>query len=276
MTPPQQVVVITGASDGIGAELARQMAQKYGAQCGLVLAARSADKLEAVAEVCRSYGAQTLVQALDLRQQAACRQLIQASLAQWGHIDTLVNNAGVSAHAMFDEVSVDKLVWYEELMTINFWTTLWCTHEALPHLLARRGRLVAVSSLAGLVGVPGRTAYSATKFAVGGFMEALRTEVEPRGVSVTVAYPGVVATQIRQRGFNAKGEAAGVSGLREDKAMSVEECAQLILEGMQSRRREVVMTLQGRLGRWLKLIAPSWVDDLARKALAKQTSPTTP
>lgn len=269
MTAPKHVVVITGASDGIGAELARQMARQHGAQVGLVLAARSADKLEAVAEACRSHGAHTLVQALDLRQQAACRQLIHATLAHWGHLDTLVNNAGVSAHALFDEVPADQLGWYEELMTINFWATLWCTHEALPHLLARRGRVVAVSSLAGLVGVPGRTAYSASKFAVGGFCEALRTEVEPRGVSVTVAYPGVVATQIRQRGFNAKGEAAGVSGLREDKAMSVEACAHLILDGLQARRREVVMTLQGRFGRWLKLIAPAWVDAMARKALAK-------
>ena len=198
MTVPKHVVVITGASDGIGAELARQMARQHGAQVGLVLAARSADKLEAVAEACRSHGAHTLVQALDLRQQAACRQLIHATLAHWGHLDTLVNNAGVSAHALFDEVPADQVGWYEELMTINFWATLWCTHEALPHLLARRGRVVAVSSLAGLVGVPGRTAYSASKFAVGGFCEALRTEVEPRGVSVTVAYPGVVATQIRQ------------------------------------------------------------------------------
>ena len=268
MSTPRQVVVITGASDGIGAELARQMAAASGATLGLVLCARSAHKLEAVALACQAHGAQTLVLPLDLSVQDQCRQLIQATLAQWGRLDTLVNNAGISAHAMLEDVPADKLGWYESVMTINFWSALWCTHEALPHLLASRGRLVAVSSLAGLVGVPGRTAYSASKFALGGFMEALRTEVGPRGVSVTVAYPGVVATQIRQRGFNAQGEPAGVSGLREDGAMSVEQCARLIFDGLQARQREVIMTRKGRLGRWLKLLAPSWVDRMAIHALA--------
>lgn len=271
MSAPRQVVVITGASDGIGAELARQIAAASGSTLGLVLCARSADKLETVAQACQALGAQTLVMPLDLSQQASCRQLIHATLAQWGRLDTLVNNAGISAHALFEEVPADKLAWYEAVMTINFWSALWCTHEALPHLLASQGRVVAVSSLAGLVGVPGRTAYSASKFALGGFMEALRNEVGPRGVSVTVAYPGVVATQIRQRGFNAQGEPAGVSGLREEGAMSVELCARLILGGLQARQREVIMTRQGRLGRWLKLLAPSWVDRMATNALAKSS-----
>ena len=273
MSAPSQVVVITGASDGIGAELARQMAAASGAALGLVLSARSSTKLEAVAQACQAQGAQTLALPLDLSQQSACRQLISATVAQWGRLDTLVNNAGVSAHALLEEVPADKLGWYEDVMTINFWSALWCTHEALPHLLANQGRLVAVSSLAGLVGVPGRTAYSASKFALGGFMEALRNEVSARGVSVTVAYPGVVATQIRQRGFNAQGEPAGVSGLREEEAMSVEQCASLILKGLQDRRREVIMTRQGRLGRWLKLLAPTWVDRMAINALAKASGP---
>lgn len=271
MSTPRQVVVITGASDGIGAELARQMAAASGSTLGLVLCARSADKLEVVAQACRAQGAQTLVLPLDLSVQAQCRQLIHATLAQWGRLDTLVNNAGISAHALFEEVPADKLAWYEAVMTINFWSALWCTHEALPHLLASQGRVVAVSSLAGLVGVPGRTAYSASKFALGGFMEALRNEVGPRGVSVTVAYPGVVATQIRQRGFNAQGEPAGVSGLIEEGAMSVAQCARLILGGLQARQREVIMTRQGRLGRWLKLLAPTWVDRMAIHALAKSS-----
>lgn len=273
MSTPRQVVVITGASDGIGAELARQMAAASGSTLGLVLCARSADKLEVVAQACRAQGAQTLVLPLDLSVQAQCRQLIHATLAQWGRLDTLVNNAGISAHALFEEVPADKLAWYEAVMTINFWSALWCTHEALPHLLASQGRVVAVSSLAGLVGVPGRTAYSASKFALGGFMEALRNEVGPRGVSVTVAYPGVVATQIRQRGFNAQGEPAGVSGLIEEGAMSVAQCARLILGGLQARQREVIMTRQGRLGRWLKLLAPTWVDRMAIHALAKSSGP---
>jgi short-subunit dehydrogenase len=174
----------------------------------------------------------------------------------------------MSAHAFFEEVQ--DFGWYEQLMRINHWGAVWCTQAALPHLKASRGRLVAVSSLAGLVGVPGRTAYSATKFAMTGFFEALRVELQPHGVSVTIAYPGVVATQIRYRGFNAQGQAAGRSGLDERGAMSVAECARLILEGAEKRQRDIVMTAQGRLGRWIKLIAPQLVDRMALKALNRK------
>src|SRR5207237_3633894 len=157
--------------------------------------------------------------------------LIDAALKSFGRIDALVNNAGMSAHANFEDVT--DLGWYETLMRINHWGSVWCTHAALPHLKASRGRLVAVASLAGLIGVPGRTAYSATKFAMTGFFEALRTELLDTGVSVTLAYPGVVATESRRHGGTAQGRAAGKSGLDEARAMPVEECARLIREGMQ-------------------------------------------
>jgi short-subunit dehydrogenase len=265
---PPQVIVITGASDGIGAELARQWAARDGARAALVLAARSVDKLEQVAADCRRHGAQVLVQRCDVTEPAQCRALVDAAVAAFGRLDTLVNNAGMSAHAFFEEVQ--DLAWYEQLMRINLWGAVWCTQAALPHLKASRGRLVAVSSLAGLVGVPGRTAYSATKFAMTGFFEALRVELQPQGVSVTIAYPGVVATQIRYRGFNAEGRAAGRSGLDEQGAMSVETCARLILQGAEQRRRDVVMTAQGKLGRWIKLVAPRLVDRMALKALNRK------
>jgi short-subunit dehydrogenase len=132
---------------------------------------------------------------------------------------------------------------------------------------------VAVSSLAGLVGVPGRTAYSATKFAMAGFFEALRTELKGAGVSVTIAYPGVVATRIRHRGFNAAGEVLGASSLKEEGAMSVAECARLIIDGLQRRRREVVMTAKGKLGRFLKLVAPGLVERIALAAVKNDARP---
>jgi hypothetical protein len=96
----------------------------------------------------------------------------------FGRIDALINNAGMSAQALLEEVKAEDLAWYEHLMRINLWGSVWCTHAALPHLKASRGHIVAVSSLAGLVGVPGRTAYSATKFAMTGFFEALRAELK--------------------------------------------------------------------------------------------------
>lgn len=266
-----QVIVLTGASDGIGAEMARQLAQRHGSQGALVLAARNVERLQAVAAQCRARGAQALVHPTDVSVQAECRALIQAAVQAYGRLDTLINNAGMSAHALLREV--EDLGWYEQLMRINHWGAVWCTHAALPHLLASRGRLCAVSSLAGLVGVPGRTAYSATKFAMTGFFEALRAELIGTGVSVTTAYPGVVATEIRRRGYDAAGRPAGKSGLDERGAMPVDTCARLILDGLEQRRREVVMTAQGRLGRWLKLLAPALVDRMALAALSREARP---
>lgn len=267
----KKVVIITGASDGIGAELARQLAVLEGPKLALVLAARSADKLAQVAAQCRQTGAEVLVRPTDVGQEDACRGLIADTVAHFGRIDTLVNNAGMSAHALLDEVT--DMAWYEQLMRINLWGSAWCTHAALPQLKASQGRIVVVSSLAGLVGVPGRTAYSATKFAMTGFFEALRVEMMPHGVSVTLTYPGVVATEIRYRGFNAAGQAAGKSGLDERGAMSIEECARLIRVGAEKRQREVVMSAKGKLARWMKLIAPSLVDKLALAALNQDAQP---
>jgi short-subunit dehydrogenase len=268
-----KVFVITGASDGIGAEIARQLAAARGTQASLVLAARNRDKLEAVAAQCRSSGAQALVAPADVSQEAQCRALVELAARTFGRIDVLVNNAGVSAHALFADVKPQDLHWYENLMKVNLWGSVWCTHAALPHLKASRGQIVAVSSLAGLLGVPGRTAYSASKLAMTGFFEALRAELKSSGVAVTVAFPGVVATAIRYRGYNAKGEVAGVSGLKEEKAMSVEECARLIIEGMNRRRREIVMTAKARFGRFAKLIVPGMVDRVALAALKQEVRP---
>jgi short-subunit dehydrogenase len=265
--------VITGASDGIGAEMCRQLAAAHKSDAALVLAARDASKLQAVAAQCAAWGAQTLVQQTDVSVESECRALIAAALARFERIDVLINNAGMSAQALFADVKAEDLGWYEELMRINLWGSVWCTHAALPHLRASRGSIVAVSSLAGLLGVPGRNAYSATKFAVTGFFESLRIELKSAGVSVTTAFPGVVATQTRHRGYNAKGVAAGKSGLKEDDAMPVDACARLILRGMNRREREVVMTAKAKFARVLRLLAPGVVENMALAALKDDVKP---
>jgi short-subunit dehydrogenase len=162
---------------------------------------------------------------------------------------------------------VSDLSWYEQLIRINLWGSIWCTHAALPYIIQKKGRIVGISSRAGLVGVPGRTAYCTSKFAMNGFFEALRVEMLAYGVSVTIAYPGVVATEIRHRGFDARGQTAGVSSLDERGAMSVEACAKLIRKGVEARDRDILMDNKGKLTRWLKLIAPRFVDKLALAAL---------
>ena len=259
-----KVVVITGASDGIGAELARQLAPS---KPRLVLAARRIDALTAVAKDCAALGAETLVVATDVGIETDCARLVASALERFGEIDVLVNNAGVSGHALFAEV--DDFGWYADMMRVNYFGALWCTHHALASLQASRGLVVGVSSLAGKIGVPGRTAYSASKFAMAGFFEALRSELVDTGVAVTVVYPGVVATETRRRGYGADGRPAGVSGLDERGAMPVDVCAHQIVDAMIARRRELVMTARGRLGLWLRLIAPSLVERMARAALAR-------
>ena len=257
-----KVIAITGASDGIGAELARQLAGKG---VWLALAARNVERLEAVAEQCRARGAEAVAVRCDVAVDEECRNFIETAVRKFDSLDILVNNAGVSGHARFEEVT--DFSWYERMMRVNYLGTLHCTRHALPHLKKRRGLLVGVSSLAGKVGVPGRTAYSPSKAAQAFFLEALRLELRESGVDVTVVYPGVVDTQIRHHGYGPDGRPAGRSGLKDDKAMPVQECARQIAIAMHERRRELVMTLQGRLGLWLKMLAPKLVDRMILKAL---------
>jgi len=259
-----KTIVITGASDGIGAELARQVSRQ---RPRLVLAARRVDALERVRDECRAVGAEAIAVPTDVTSEDACRTLIGRAVETFGGIDVLVANAGVSMHARFD--AIEDFSTFERLFRINAMGTVWCVRHAYPHLKRSRGLIVGVSSMAGRTGVPERTTYCTSKFAQTGFLDALRIEAADHGIDVMVAYPGVVATEIRRRGWNGRGEPAGVSGLAEDKEMPVDVCARLIIDGMRGRRREVVMSLSQRVGLWLKLMAPGLVDKMARAALAK-------
>jgi short-subunit dehydrogenase len=260
----EQVIVITGASDGIGAELARQLSPE---KPRLVLAARSPDRLAAVAADCRARGADALALTTDVTDDAQNRALIDRAVEAFGRIDVLVSNAGVSMHAWFEDTT--DFSTYERLMRVNFLPSVALVRFALPHLKKTRGLIVGVSSMAGKTGVPARTAYCASKFALGGFFEALRIELRGTGVDVSMIFPGVVATEIRRHGLNAAGTTAGVSGLAEEDAMSAEECARQMIGAMRSRRRELVMTGRGKVGMWLKLLAPQVVDKMALAALHK-------
>jgi short-subunit dehydrogenase len=257
-----KVIVITGASDGIGAELARQLARD---RPRLVLAARRVDALEKVRDQCRALGAEAIGVPTDVTSEDACRNLIGRAVETFGGIDVLVANAGVSMHARFD--AIEDFSTFERLFRINTMGTIWCVRHAYPHLKQSHGLIVGVASMAGRTGVPERTTYCASKFAQAGFLDALRIEAADHGIGVMVAYPGVVATEVRRRGWNGRGEPAGVSGLSEDNAMPVDQCARLIIDGMRHRRREVVMSLRERVGLWLKLISPATVDRMARAAL---------
>jgi len=268
-----EVTIITGASDGIGAETARQIASRDGSKAAMVLAARNLDKLQLLAIELQQAGSKVLAVPTDVTDRDACIELIEKTAAAFGQIDTLIVNAGMSAHANFAEIKPENLQWMHDLMELNYWGSVWPIHAALPYLAKTKGRIVAVSSVAGLIGVPGRTAYSGTKFALSGFCEALRSELEPSGISVTIVNPGVVKTDIRKVGYGASGGALGISGVREDDMMSVQQAVEMMLEGISRRKREVLMTRQMRFGRWLKLIAPHLVDRMALKAIKAEFRP---
>src|SRR6185503_5318421 len=230
-------------------------------------AARNVEKLEAVAAECRARGAEAVAIRCDVSDEDDCRNFIETAARKYSSIDILVNNAGVSGHAQFAEVS--DFSWYETMMRVNYMGSLYCTHYALPHLKKRRGQIVAISSLAGKVGIPGRTGYSPTKAAQALFFEALRLELQESGVDITIVYPGVVATDIRRHGYGPDGKPAGKSGLREDRAMPVDECVRQIVQATLARRRELVMTLQARIGLWIKLAFPRVVDRMVLRAIKK-------
>lgn len=256
------VVVITGASKGIGAELARQLAAK-GAM--LALAARDREALERVAAECVALGARVEVVVTDVAKEEDCRRLMERTVAAFGRIDTLVDNAGATMWARFEDIEDMSIL--ARIMQVNYMGAVHCTHCALPHLKASRGRLVGIASLTALVGVPTRSGYAASKHAMRGFFDSLRIELAGSGVTVTMVYPGFVSTGIRENATGPDGRPIAVSPVKEGEVMGVEECARLTLEAIAARRRELVMTLRGRLGQFLKVVAPGLVDRIARRAI---------
>lgn len=260
-----KVVVVTGASEGIGRAFCIALAPQ---RPRLVLAARNRERLESLAEECRRHGAEALVVPTDVTDEASCRALIDAAVAAHGAIDVLVNNAGGTMWTRLDQVR--DLDLYERLMRLNYFGSLYPTFHALPHLKRSRGRIVAVSSMAGLIGVPERTGYSAAKHAVVGFFESLRIELADDGVSVTIVCPDFVVSEIHKRALGADGKPLGENPMAGAKIMTAEECARLMVDAIARRERLLVTSGRGRLARWLQLIAPSRIDALAAKAIREK------
>ena len=256
-------IIVTGASSGIGRALCLVLSPQ---RPRLVLAARDAARLEEVAKECRVLGAEALVAPTDVTSADECRRLLERTLEAFGGLDVLVNNAGVGMLARFDEV--EDLSVYERLMKVNYLGCVYPTYHALPHLKKSRGQIVVMSSLAGLTGVPTRTAYAASKHAVFGFFDSLRIELAGTGVSVTVVAPYFVLSEIHRRAAGPDGRPLGTTPMQEDKIMTAEECARLTVAGMERRQRLVITNWRGgTLSRLLKILAPGVVDRLALKAV---------
>jgi short-subunit dehydrogenase len=260
-----KIVVITGASSGIGKALAQEMA-KRGAN--LVLGARQYVALcEITAQLEAKYAIKALAVQADVSKETDCEILIQQAVLTFGKIDVLINNAGISMRALFNDLDLTVL---KNLMDVNFWGTVYCTKYALPEILKTKGSIVGVSSIAGYRGLPGRTGYSSSKFAMNGFMEALRTELLKTGVHVMVACPGFTTSNIRVTALAKNGEVHGETSMEEAKMMSAEEVAHSIANGIGAKKRTLIMTGQGKLTVWLNKLLPALTDNLVFKHFTKE------
>lgn len=258
-----KIVTITGASSGIGKALADE-ALAAGAR--VAVCARNLARLEASFSDIKKQDNLLLLQA-DVAQEEDCRRFIQEVVQKWGGVDILVNNAGMSMRAMFGDLDVQVL---RNLMDVNFWGTVYMTKQALPYIQKAKGTIAGISSIAGYRGLPARTGYSSSKFAVQGFLEALRTELLHSGVNVMWAAPGFTASNIRNVALGADGHTQQETPLDEDKLMSAEACATLIWKSISKRKRTVVMTTQGKMTVWLNKLLPGLMDKMVFNHFAKE------
>jgi short-subunit dehydrogenase len=256
-----KVIAITGGSDGIGKALIDTLLPLGAkiATCG-----RNPDKLQTLRSLHPSNSLLTVV--ADVSDYSDCKNFIDTTITTFGGIDILINNAGISMRALLKDAEVDVI---KKVMDINFYGTVNCTKLALDTIIERKGTIVGMSSIAGYRGLPGRSGYSASKFAVNGFLEAIRTELTDSGVNVMWACPGFTSSNIRNAALNSKGQTQGESPMDESKMMSAEECAHHILIAIEKRKRTIVLTFQGKETVWLNKLFPSLADKLVKKFFIK-------
>ena len=264
MSEEKKVVVITGASGGIGAALAEEFASK---KFKVVIAARDSQKLEDVKKRLQQSGKEVLSVICDVSIEADCKKLIEETIHGFGKIDVLICNAGISMRALFNDAELDVL---KKVMAVNFWGTVYCAKFALPYLLKSKGSLVGISSIAGKKGLPGRTGYSASKFAMEGFLETLRTENLKNNLHVLVACPGFTATEIRKNALSENGKPQASSPRTEEKMMKPEKVASHIYNAVINRKRDLLLTGNGKITVWMNKFFPSLMDKLVFNHMAKE------
>ncbi len=260
-----KIVVITGASSGIGRALSYGFGNK-GAR--VVLAARNLEKLEELVNDLQNQGIQALAVQTDVTVEDDCRQLIEKTLTHFGRIDVLINNAGLSMRALFIDLQLDVM---RRLLDTNFWGTVYCSKFAMPHLIKSGGSLVGIISIGGYIGMPGRSGYVASKFAVRGFLDTVRVENRKTGLHVLIVAPGFTASNIRRTALLADGSLQGETPRDEDHMMSAEEVATNIYKAVVRRKRNLVLTFyQGKLTVFVGKIFPKLVEMQVYKTFAKE------
>lgn len=259
-----KVVIITGGSSGIGKALA-EVFGKNGSK--VVITGRNSANLEEASKELTAKGIDNLTFAGDVSVEKENELLVKAVIEKYGNIDILINNAGMSMRALFADADLGVI---KKLMDVNFYGTVFATKYALPYIVKNKGSIIGISSIAGHRGLPGRIGYSASKFAMHGFLESLRTELLKTGVHVLLACPGFIATNIRNTALDAHGQAQGESPMDEKKLMSAETAAQFIYDAVVKRKRDLVLTSQGKITVFLNKLFPGFMDGMVYNHFKKE------
>lgn len=259
-----KVVIITGASSGIGMSCAIEFA-KQGAK--LMLAARSEKKLREISDKINSNGGNSSFIVTDVSVENDCKKMVQKTISIFGQIDILINNAGISMRSIFNNLNLSV---FKKVMQVNFWGTVYCTKYALPYILKSKGSIVGVSSIAGHKGLPGRTAYSASKFALQGFLESLRIENLKNNLHVLIISPGFTSSNIRRKALQGDGLEQGESPRSEKKMMSSKAVAVHMINAIKSKKNNQVLTANGKLTVSLNKFFPRLVDKLVFNHMSKE------
>lgn len=256
-----KVVAITGGSSGIGKALAEQLLE-MGAK--VATCARNQDKLYDLQLKYPSSPLHCIV--ADVSNYNDCKMFVESTIKQFGGIDILINNAGISMRALLKDADISV---FKKVMDINFFGTVYCTKLALDSIISRKGTIVGVSSIAGYRGLPGRSGYSASKFAVNGWLEAIRTELLDEGVNVMWVCPGFTRSNIRNAALNSRSETQGESPLDEGELMSPELCATHIINAIEKKKRTLILTFKGKQTVLVNKFFPGWADRLTKKFFFK-------
>lgn len=259
-----KTVIVTGGSSGIGKALAMEFAS---AGANVVIAARNEGKLNETTVALQQSGFKVTAITCDVSDPVQAERLVAETIQRFGNIDVLINNAGISMRGLFADTSLDVL---RQIMNVNFWGSVYCTKYALPYLLKSQGSVVGISSIAGKKGLPGRTGYSASKFALEGFLETLRTENLKNNLHVLVACPGFTASSIRQSALGPDGSPQSESPRNEQKMMSAETVAKHIFDAVVKRKRDLVLTTNGKLTVFLNKFFPGWLDKVVYNHMSKE------
>lgn len=259
-----KVVIITGGSSGIGKALA-EVFGRNGSR--IVITGRNQENLDQAKSELEASGIKILAIKADAGLWEDNIRMVESTLSQFGQIDILINNAGINMRALFNEVDLNVI---KKVMNVNFWGSIYATKACLPHILKTKGSVIGISSIAGYRGLPGKTAYSTSKFALQGFLEVLRTEMLNAGVHVMTVCPGFTVSNIRRSTLTKDGQQQGESQRDESKMMSAEECAERIYKGARKRKKIMVMTFQGKLAVFLNKWFPVWMDKRIYNLFAKE------